>query len=112
LHRGGPGGGFARGLAHIGVLKVFEEEGIPVDFIAGHQHRAVVGAGLCRARNPTELAEIAPRCGSRTFPAGPSRAFGLFRQRPRWQTLRQALCCKTLKSRIPLSVTATDIITV
>ena len=29
------GGGFARGIAHIGVLKVLEEEKIPIDFIAG-----------------------------------------------------------------------------
>jgi len=28
-------GGGARGLAHIGVLKVLEREDIPVDFLAG-----------------------------------------------------------------------------
>ena len=29
------GGGFARGIAHIGVLKVLEEEGIPIRMVAG-----------------------------------------------------------------------------
>ncbi|MGA7905928.1 MAG: patatin-like phospholipase family protein, partial [Candidatus Sulfotelmatobacter sp.] len=29
------GGGFARGIAHIGVLKVLEEEGIPIRAITG-----------------------------------------------------------------------------
>ncbi|RLC89593.1 MAG: hypothetical protein DRI79_06460, partial [Chloroflexi bacterium] len=28
-------GGGARGLAHIGVLKVLEREGIPIDYLAG-----------------------------------------------------------------------------
>ena len=29
------GGGFARGIAHVGVLKVLEEENIPISFVAG-----------------------------------------------------------------------------
>ena len=38
------GGGGARGLAHIGVLAVLEEAGIPVAAIAGTSAGAVVGA--------------------------------------------------------------------
>jgi len=38
------GGGGARGLAHIGVLKVLEEEGIPVDVMAGTSFGAIIGA--------------------------------------------------------------------
>jgi NTE family protein len=38
------GGGGARGLTHIGVLKVLEEEKIPVDIIAGTSVGALVGA--------------------------------------------------------------------
>lgn len=38
------GGGGARGLAHIGVLKVFEEEKIPVDMVIGTSVGAIVGA--------------------------------------------------------------------
>ncbi|MBC7702114.1 patatin-like phospholipase family protein [Aquabacterium sp.] len=36
-------GGGARGLAHVGVLKVLERERIPVDFIAGTSMGAIVG---------------------------------------------------------------------
>jgi NTE family protein len=36
-------GGAAKGLAHIGVLKVIEEVGLPVDFIAGTSMGAVIG---------------------------------------------------------------------
>ena len=38
------GGGFARGVAHIGVVKVLEEENIPIDFIAGTSAGAIMGA--------------------------------------------------------------------
>ncbi len=37
-------GGGAAGLAHIGVLKVFEEAGIPVDVVSGTSMGAVIGA--------------------------------------------------------------------
>lgn len=38
------GGGGARGAAHVGVLKVLEEQGVAVDFIAGTSMGAIVGA--------------------------------------------------------------------
>jgi len=41
------GGGFARGIAHIGVLKVLEEENIPVRMIAGTSVGALIGACYC-----------------------------------------------------------------
>lgn len=39
------GGGFARGIAHIGVLRVLEQHEIPVDFIAGTSVGALIAAG-------------------------------------------------------------------
>jgi NTE family protein len=38
------GGGGARGLAHIGVLKVFETEGIPIDCLAGTSMGGLIAA--------------------------------------------------------------------
>lgn len=37
------GGGFARGIAHIGVLRVFEEAGIPIHSLAGTSVGALIG---------------------------------------------------------------------
>jgi NTE family protein len=37
-------GGGAKGLAHIGVLKVLEKNGIPIDYIGGTSMGAIVGA--------------------------------------------------------------------
>lgn len=36
-------GGGAKGVAHIGVLKVLERAGIPVDYIAGTSMGSIVG---------------------------------------------------------------------
>ncbi len=44
------GGGGARGIAHFGVLKVLEQEGIPIDGISGTSIGALVGAMY--AQNP------------------------------------------------------------
>ena len=36
-------GGGAKGLAHIGVLKVLEEAGVPIDYIGGTSMGSIVG---------------------------------------------------------------------
>ena len=36
-------GGGAKGFAHIGALRVIEEAGIPIDFIAGTSMGSIVG---------------------------------------------------------------------
>jgi NTE family protein len=41
------GGGGVRGAAHIGVLRVLEREGIPVDYVVGNSMGAVVGGLYC-----------------------------------------------------------------
>jgi len=50
------GGGGARGLAHIGVIKVLLEEKIPIDLIAGTSMGAMVG-GLYAALGDIEKVE-------------------------------------------------------
>jgi len=49
------GGGGARGLSHIGVLKVFEQEGIPVDVIVGTSIGAMVGGAYACGISSQEL---------------------------------------------------------
>jgi len=41
------GGGGARGFAHIGVLKVFQEKQIPVDLVVGTSMGSIAGAFFC-----------------------------------------------------------------
>jgi NTE family protein len=49
------GGGGARGLAHIGVLRVFERENIPVYIVAGTSIGALVGAAFASGMHPEEM---------------------------------------------------------
>ena len=48
-------GGGARGLAHIGVLRVLEELQVPVDLIVGTSMGAVVGGAYAAGRSVDEL---------------------------------------------------------
>ncbi len=49
------GGGGARGLAHIGVLRVLEKEEIPIHLIVGTSIGALVGGAYVSGMNPDEL---------------------------------------------------------
>src|SRR5690606_42017974 len=48
-------GGGAKGLAHIGVLKVLEEAGVTVDYIGGTSMGAIVGALYASGYGAEEL---------------------------------------------------------
>ena len=62
------GAGGARGLAHIGVIRVLEREGITVDMVAGSSMGALVAAAWASGYSADELEQIAIRVkGMRTF---------------------------------------------
>src|SRR6266581_7685357 len=102
-------GGFARGIAHIGVLKVLEEEGIPIRMIAGTSVGALIGAAYCSGLTIAELEEVAHRVSFTTFARWTLSRCG-FATTDRMVTfLTRTLKVKTFEElRIPLGVTATD----
>src|SRR5690625_7876385 len=51
-------GGGAKGFAHIGVLKVLEENGVRVDYIAGTSMGAIVGGLYASGYTANELDSI------------------------------------------------------
>jgi NTE family protein len=103
------GGGFARGIAHVGVLKVLEEEGIPVRVICGTSVGALIGASYCSGLSASELEEVARSVRFTTFARWTLSRFG-FASNDRMVTfLTRTLRVKTFEElRIPLGVTATD----
>ena len=106
------GGGFARGLAHIGVLKVLEQEKIPIDFIAGTSVGSVIGAAYASGVCAKEMEEIAAIVRFKDFSRLTFSRFGLFSNDKMALFLGKSLRCKTFEElRIPLAVTATDIVT-
>lgn len=52
------GGGSAKGLAHIGVLRWFEEHRIPVDVVSGTSMGGLVGGAYATGLSPEELAAL------------------------------------------------------
>lgn len=53
------GSGGARGLAHIGVIKVLEQNKIPIDFIAGSSIGAMIGGFYAAGLKISEIEKIA-----------------------------------------------------
>lgn len=51
------GSGGAKGLAHIGVLKVLEKHTIPIDFIAGSSIGALIGGMYASEKNVSKIEE-------------------------------------------------------
>jgi len=106
------GGGFARGLAHIGVLKVFEDEGIPVSFIAGTSVGSVIGAAYCSGISAKELEEVASLVRFKHFARWTISRFGIASNDRMIGFLRKILKVRTFEElRIPLAVAATDFVT-
>ena len=106
------GGGFARGIAHIGVLKVLEEEKIPISFIAGTSVGALIGAAYCSGVTLAELEVIARRVRFKTFARWTLSRHGFATNQRMIGFLNSVLKVRSFEElRIPLAVTATDLST-
>lgn len=107
-------GGSAFGFAHIGVLKVFEEEGIEIDVVVGTSIGALVGGLWCCGISAAELEKLALRFRNKlrtlrlfdfTFPRR-----GLTSGKHIVKLLEKYIKGKTFEdTKIPLKVTACDL---
>jgi NTE family protein len=59
------GGGAAFGLAHLGVLKVLDEAGIPVDLVAGCSQGSIVAVGYAAGLSVNDMIAIARDLGAK-----------------------------------------------
>lgn len=53
------GGGGARGLSHIGVIKAFEEFGLSFDYVAGTSVGSIMGSAYANGMSSKEIYDIA-----------------------------------------------------
>jgi NTE family protein len=104
------GGGFARGIAHAGVLRIFERHGIPLHCITGVSAGSIVAAAYASGAQAEEIGHVG--CSMR------------FRDVARWSLCRMGFMgsermkrfleglLKTHRfeeMRVPLGVVATDL---
>ncbi len=104
------GGGVARGIAHLGVIGVLEEAGVPIDLVAGTSAGAVIGAVYCAGYGLARATQVAAkmRWWKIASLAWPSEGFLSFRRMERF--LVRALGDLTFADlKIPFSAVATDI---
>ncbi len=98
-------GGFARGIAHIGVLKVLKEHHIPVDCIAGTSVGALIGAAYAAGTSLEEMEKQAALTVFTDFGRWKLSRLGLASNEKLDEFLaRFTKCTKFEELRIPLAV--------
>src|SRR5580700_5231775 len=106
------GGGFARGIAHIGVLRVLEENEIPVDFIAGTSVGALIASAYASGTPLDVMAEQGSATRFRDFGRWTLSRMGMASNEPLEDFLHRFTTASSFSQmRIPLSIVATDLLT-
>lgn len=106
------GGGFARGIAHIGVLRVLEENNIPVDLLAGTSVGALVGSAYAAGTALTELEYQGMLTHFRDFGRWTISRMGMATNERLETYLHRFTSVRTFEElKIPFAIVATDIIT-
>ncbi len=82
-------GGGAKGVAHIGVIRALEENGIPIDYVTGTSMGAVIGSLYCCGLSPQEMLELVTSPDFASWSSGvvmPSEEYYFFKPKPsaRW----------------------------
>jgi len=105
------GSGGVRGLAHIGVLKVLEEENIKPDIISGTSIGAVIGAMYASGKTSEDIRRIVDEIDWKKLFKLADITFGkgIFRGNKFKKFLKENVGAGTFKElKIPLVVVATD----
>jgi len=104
------GGGFARGIAHVGVLRVLEMHDIPVDFIAGTSVGALVAAAYAGGTSLEEMERRGAETHFRDFGRWTLSRMGMASNERLDEFLHKFTPAKTFDQlKVPLSIVATDL---
>src|SRR2546423_6928355 len=103
-------GGFARGIAHLGVLRVLHEAGIPIDCVAGTSVGALVAVGLRAGASLEEMAKIGATTSFTDFGRWTPSWLGLATNQRMEKYLARFTPVKTFEElQTPLAIATTDI---
>ena len=104
------GGGSARGIAHIGVLKILEREKIPVDSVIGTSMGALIGAAYCIGVPIDKMEEHAYRFTMKKLLDPTMPSMGLLAGEKLETNVKELLDDKKFEDcKIPLTVVTNDI---
>jgi len=106
------GGGFARGLAHIGVLKVLEEAGIKVHCVAGTSVGSIIAGAYASGATIEEMTEVARKARWKDFARWTFSRMGLATNHRMEAFLKRTFRSLRFEDvKIPLAVAASDLTT-
>ncbi|HTS47216.1 MAG TPA: patatin-like phospholipase family protein [Bryobacteraceae bacterium] len=105
------GGGFARGIAHVGVLRVLERNKIPISAIAGVSSGAIVAAAAASGTTADEIEKVALSMKFRDVAKWTLNLRGLADNDRMITFLTRLLKLNRFEDmKIPLAIVATDLV--
>ena len=103
-------GGFARGIAHIGVLRVLREAGIPIDVVSGTSVGALIATAYCSGASLEVMERVAHETKFTDFGRWTPSWLGLATNLRLEQFLARMTAAKRFEElQTPLAVSTTDI---
>jgi NTE family protein len=103
-------GGFARGIAHVGVIRALKAAGIPIDVVAGTSVGALIGACYCAGVPLDEMQRVANQTTFHDFGRWTPSWLGLATNQRLERYLARFTPAKTFEElSTPLAIAATDI---
>lgn len=103
-------GGFARGIAHLGVLRALEEAHIPIDCISGTSVGALIGAAYCAGASVDQMERVAWRTQFTDFGRWTPSWLGLATNRRMEAYLAKLTGAHRFEDlKKPLTIAATDL---
>ncbi len=103
-------GGFARGIAHVGVIRAIRNAGVPIDVVAGTSVGALIGACYCAGVPLNDMQRIARTTTFADFGRWTPSWLGLANNLRMERYLERFTSAKTFEElTTPLAIAASDI---
>ena len=104
------GGGFARGIAHVGVLRVLEQNKVPIAVVGGVSSGAIVAAAVASGASADEIEQVALSMKFRDIARWTLNLMGLAGSDRMITFLTRLLKANRFEDLpIPLAIVATDL---
>ncbi|MEO8027324.1 MAG: patatin-like phospholipase family protein [Bryobacteraceae bacterium] len=105
------GGGFARGITHLGVLRVFEKHHIPVKYLSGVSAGSIVASAYASGTPLAEIERIARKMRFKDVAGWTINRLGLAQSERMTPFLKRLLKVYNFEEMpIPLAIVASDLL--